>query len=243
MVKPKTIFVCDACGSDTPKWEGRCPACGEWNSLAETRLQIPRGGRVRSWTGAAPAEAVELSQVTMDRAERLRVTSREVNRALGGGVVPGSLTLVAGDPGIGKSTLLLRIAADVAAACGTALYVSGEESPAQVRIRADRMSISGNGLFLLGATQLDEVLGHLDVHRPALVIVDSVQTLYDSSISSEPGGVAQTSECTRRLLEWAKSTGVPVLLSGHVTKGGPDSGAPDSWSTWSTSCSTWRARP
>ena len=224
MVKPKTIFVCDACGSDTPKWEGRCPACGEWNSLAETRLQTSSGGRARSWTGVAPSEAVELSRVSMDRTNRLHVSSREVNRAFGGGVVPGSLTLIAGDPGIGKSTLLLRVAADVAAGDGTALYVSGEESPAQVRMRADRMSVSGDGLFLLGATQLNEVLGHLDRHRPSLVVVDSVQTLHDNSVSSEPGSVAQTSECTRRLLEWAKSTGVPVLLSGHVTKGGQIAG-------------------
>ena len=224
MVKPKTIFVCDACGSDTPKWEGRCPACGAWNSLAEMKLQAHKGDRARSWMGAAPAEAIELSQVTMDRTNRLRVSSQEVNRAFGGGIVPGSLTLVAGDPGIGKSTLLLRVAADAAAAGGTTLYVSGEESPAQVRMRADRMSISGDGLFLLGATQLDEVLEHLDRRRPSVAVVDSVQTLYDNSVSSEPGGVAQTSECTRRLLEWAKSTGVPVLLSGHVTKGGQIAG-------------------
>jgi DNA repair protein RadA/Sms len=186
-------------------------------------MKLHKGGRARSWTGAAPAEAIELSQVTMDCTSRLRVSSQEVNRAFGGGIVPGSLTLIAGDPGIGKSTLLLRIAAD-AAAGGTTLYVSGEESPAQVRMRADRMSISGDGLFLLGATQLDEVLGHLDRRRPSVAVVDSVQTLYDTSVSSEPGGVAQTSECTRRLLEWAKSTGVPVLLSGHVTKGGQIAG-------------------
>ena len=223
VAKAKTVFVCEACGNETLKWEGRCPACGQWNSLGEVKLDRA-GSRGRSWTGLQGAEALELSQVTTDHVPRLHVASQEANRAFGGGIVPGSLTLIAGDPGIGKSTLLLRVAADVAGDESPALYVSGEESPAQVRMRADRMSVSGKNLFLLAATRLDEVLDHLDRYKPTLAVIDSIQTLHDDAVSSEAGSVAQIRECTRRLMEWAKSSDVPILLSGHVTKGGDIAG-------------------
>ena len=143
---------------------------------------------------------------------------------LGGGIVPGSLTLVAGDPGIGKSTLLLHLAADVSSAEGKTLYVSGEESPAQVKMRADRLGISGRNLYLLSATALGEVFSHLEEHRPALVVLDSVQTIYDESLSSEAGSITQIRECTRTLMEWAKAKSIPIIMSGHVTKGGDIAG-------------------
>ena len=143
---------------------------------------------------------------------------------LGGGIVPGSLILIAGDPGIGKSTLLLRLAADVSSTRGKTLYVTGEESAAQVKMRADRIGVSGQDLYVLPATHMDEVMGRLDEQSPALAVVDSIQTLYQDSISSEPGSVAQIRECTRVLMEWAKSRNVPIILSGHVTKGGDIAG-------------------
>lgn len=143
---------------------------------------------------------------------------------LGGGIVPGSLILIAGDPGVGKSTLLLRLAADVSSTQGTTLYVTGEESAAQVKMRADRIGVSGQGLYVLPATDLGEVLSRLDEQSPTLAVVDSIQTIYQDSLSSEPGSVAQIRECTRGLMDWAKNRGVPIVLSGHVTKGGDIAG-------------------
>ena len=221
--KAKTHFVCDSCGNDTPKWAGRCPSCRQWNTLVEMRSDR-RDSRSRSWTPERIAEAQELSAVSADGIPRLKLASTEANRVLGGGIVPGSLALVAGDPGIGKSTLLLRLAADVSRAVGDTLYVSGEESAAQVRMRADRMGISGERLYLLQATVLDEVMGYLSSRVPKLVVVDSIQTLYDDGLSSPAGSVAQVRECARVLMEWAKARNVPVLLSGHVTKGGDIAG-------------------
>jgi DNA repair protein RadA/Sms len=167
---------------------------------------------------------MELSEVSTERLPRLPVSSEELSRVLGGGVVPGSVTLVAGDPGIGKSTLLLRLAADISSAGSKVLYVTGEESMAQVKMRADRLSIPGQGLFLLQSTALGQVMQYLDDARPSLAIIDSIQTLYDDSLPSGAGSVAQIRECTRALTEWAKTNNVPVVLTGHVTKGGEIAG-------------------
>jgi len=167
---------------------------------------------------------MELSEVSTERLPRLPASSEELNRVLGGGVVPGSVTLVAGDPGIGKSTLLLRLAADIADAGGKVLYITGEESMAQVKMRADRLSIPGQGLFLLQSTALGQVMQYLDDTRPSMAIIDSIQTLYDDSLPSGAGSVAQIRECTRALTEWAKTNNVPVVLTGHVTKGGEIAG-------------------
>ena len=221
--KAKTVYICDSCGNESPKWEGRCPSCGEWNTMAEFR-QDSREARGKGWTGATTLPATELSRVSAERLPRRQFSSEEVNRVLGSGIVPGSLVLVAGDPGIGKSTLLLRMAADIASSGGQALYVTGEESMAQVRMRADRLGISGERLFILQATALDEVMGHLAEIAPAFAVVDSIQTVYDDSVASTAGSVAQIRECTRALMEWAKAKGVPIVLSGHVTKGGDISG-------------------
>ncbi len=221
--REKTVFICNSCGDESVRWEGRCPGCGEWNSLIEARRSA-RGPSVGSWTGDADGAPVELAEVAADAVPRLRLSSPEVNRVLGGGVVPGSLTLIAGDPGIGKSTLLLRLAADVCGQDGKALYVCGEESSSQIKMRADRLGISGRGLYILPSTDLDHVLRYLEETRPLLAIVDSIQTLYDQSLPSGAGTVAQIRECTRRLIEWAKSKSVPIVLSGHVTKGGDIAG-------------------
>ena len=220
--KQRTVFVCDACGNETLRWEGRCPACGQWNTLAEVRRDAPRAGRGSSPASAGPA--LELSQVSTDDFPRTEVTSGEFNRVMGGGLVPGSLTLVAGDPGIGKSTLLLRVAADVAEAGGKALYACGEESASQVKLRAERLGITGRSLYLLPATDLGEILSQLEEHSPDLAVVDSIQTVFDDSVPSAAGTVAQIRECTRRLMDWAKSRDVPMILSGHVTKSGEIAG-------------------
>ena len=221
--RAKTIFVCDSCGNESPKWEGRCPSCGEWNTLVEHR---PERGEARngSWAGVGALPAQELSQVAIEGQPRLQLASGEVARVLGGGIVPGSVIVVAGDPGIGKSTLLLSVAADIATTVGQTLYVTGEESIAQVKMRANRLGVSGRRLILLQTTALDEVMSHLDKLRPVLGVVDSIQTVYDSSLASTAGSVAQIRQCTSTLMGWAKAKGVPLILTGHVTKGGDIAG-------------------
>ena len=221
--KARSIYVCDSCGNETPKWEGRCPSCGEWNTLGELHVG-KREARHGSWRGAASLPPQELSKVSAERLQRLRTSSSEVERVLGGGIVPGSVVVIAGDPGIGKSTLLLKVAADVARTAGKTLYVTGEESMDQVKMRADRLAVSGDGLFLLQATKLDEVMENLEKVRPVLAVVDSIQSVYDDSVESSAGSVTQIRECTRILMEWAKTQGVPIILTGHVTKGGDIAG-------------------
>ncbi|MBM3944767.1 MAG: DNA repair protein RadA [SAR202 cluster bacterium] len=223
--KPKSVFVCGECGNDTPKWEGRCPSCGAWNTLTEMRVGQPDGpGRQRQWLGNGARTAQELAGVSTEQRKRLPLPSAEVSRVLGGGIVPGSVVLIAGDPGIGKSTLLLRLADSIASANGPVLYVSGEESAGQVKLRAERLGVSGKGLFLLESTQLSEVLQQMEERKPSLVLVDSIQTMYDDAVQSGAGTVGQIRECARALIEWAKAHDVPVILTGHVTKGGDIAG-------------------
>jgi DNA repair protein RadA/Sms len=221
--KNKTQFVCESCGNDTPKWTGQCSSCAEWNTLVEMRVDALET-HTRAWDVASINDAEELSEVSVDQVPRLETGSSEVNRVLGGGVVPGSLVLVSGDPGIGKSTLLLKLASDVARVAGGVLYVSGEESAAQIKIRAERMGLSGQGVFLLEATDLDRVIMEAEARKPKLVVVDSIQTIYNARLEAAPASVSQIKECTRLLMGWAKSEGVPILLSGHVTKGGDVAG-------------------
>ena len=218
-----SVFVCESCGNESPKWEGRCPSCGEWNTLVEFR-QDGRQRRPGSWAGASALPVQELSKLSVEDLPRLLTSSAEVNRVLGGGIVPGSLIMVAGDPGIGKSTLLLRTAGHIAAASEPALYVTGEESAAQVKMRAERLGVSGQGLFLLQATALEEIMGQLEGIRPVLAVVDSIQTVHDETVPSTAGSVAQIRECARTLMQWAKASGTPIILTGHVTKGGDIAG-------------------
>ena len=220
--KEKTVFVCDSCGNDTAKWEGKCPSCGSWNTLAEVRQA--NGYNHRSWMSASRSMAVQLADVSTDDLPRIVTSSEEFNRVLGGGIVPGSLVLVAGDPGIGKSTILLRLAGDIAKSGSAVLYVSGEESASQIKLRADRLGIDGQNLYLLPATDIGDVLSQLDAEPPGLAVVDSIQTLYDRDVPSEPGSLSQIRECTRKLLDWAKARNVPVIVTGHVTKGGDIAG-------------------
>ena len=220
--RDKIVFLCDACRNESLRWEGQCPSCREWNTLVEARR--PQSDGRKTWHRAGSSPPVELSQVSTEDVPRLQTSSGELDRVLGGGIVAGSLCLIAGDPGVGKSTLLLDVAGSVSSSSDKTLYVSGEESAAQIKMRADRLGIYGRNLFLLPATDLEEVLRHLDEQSPALAVVDSIQTMYDPALSSAAGTVAQIRECARRLMEWSKGHDVPIILSGHVTKGGDIAG-------------------
>ena len=237
---PRTVFVCQECGYESGKWLGRCPGCGVWNSLVEERLGPPAGGRGPRLRRAAEAgaggnggaaEAVPIAEVALDDAVRRGTGLPEVDRVLGGGVVPGSLILVGGDPGVGKSTLALAVAHHMAGASSGAgdrrpvLYVSGEESVRQTKMRASRLGVDAPNLLVLAETDLDQIVSQIDRVRPSLVVVDSIQTVYRADITAAPGSVAQIRECTGDLLRLAKTEGGPaVLVIGHVTKEGAIAG-------------------
>ena len=210
----RAAYVCQACGATAPKWMGRCADCGEWNSLtARDAAGAPNTIDVNS---------IDLADVNTAEFDRLRLVGREVNRVLGGGIVRGSLVLVGGDPGVGKSTLLLQIADEVARKHGPVAYVSGEESPHQIKLRADRLGVEGRRLRVMAETDLDAVLD--SVRDVSLLIIDSVQTMFVRDAQAAPGSVAQVRECALRLLQWAKTSGVPALIAGHVTKDGAIAG-------------------
>jgi len=226
MVKNKqssrTVFICQQCGKETPKWLGHCPECHQWNSFVETIISSPT--RRVTPSQVMGSEAQELTQVSIKATPRLTLPSNEFNRVLGGGIVPSSLILVSGDPGIGKSTLLLQISAMVAQGRDTVLYVSGEESVSQIKLRATRLRIEGEGLYILAETNMEVILQRLTELSPSLVIIDSIQTVFSEELGSAPGSVGQIRECTMRLMRWAKPSGVPVLITGHVTKDGTIAG-------------------
>ena len=217
--KTRTEFVCTACENVTVKWEGQCRSCSAWNTIIERRDT----GRF-TWLRSDSQDAVHLADASVEDLPRMSLSSGEVNRVLGGGIVPGSLVLLAGDPGIGKSTLLLQVAAEVARRYSSVFYVTGEESVSQVKMRADRLGIDGQSLYILTQTNVEETLARLDERLPALAVIDSIQTMYDPALSSHPGNVSQIRECARRLLEWGKANNVPIILTGHVTKGGDIAG-------------------
>ena len=220
MVKPaRTVFVCQECGQESARWLGRCPDCQTWNSFVERAVAgAPFGGRA---TAAAPVEMCDLAG---EELLRLAVGLPEFERVLGGGIVPGSLILVGGDPGIGKSTLLLQVAVLAAAAGGSVLYVSGEESAQQLQMRARRLGSDGRGMFVVAETDLDGALQAADSLQPALVVVDSIQTVHSQASPSSPGSIGQLRECTMRLMQWAKGSGIPICIIGHVTKEGDIAG-------------------
>ncbi len=219
--KNKTVYVCNSCGAFSPKWQGRCPDCGEWNTYVET-VDTPKAATsVGSIDVATPRK---LSSVDANDLARHRVPLPEVSRVLGGGVVPGSLVLIGGDPGVGKSTLLLQLSSEMASSVGTVLYVSGEESVQQIRLRAARLGTVPDGLLVLSETRISRIADYIESARPGLVIIDSIQTMYVEDVESAAGSVSQVRECTMTLMRAAKGTGVPVFLVGHVTKEGAIAG-------------------
>jgi len=220
MPRPKNVFVCQNCGNESPKWLGRCPDCNEWNTYVET-LVTPTPKVAPS--GSA-TQAQELSRLPANSVPRIALPLAEFNRVLGGGIVPGSMVLIGGDPGIGKSTLLLEVASLTAESVGKVLYVSGEESAHQIKLRADRLGLRGEGLFLLPETDLQAIIERGQEMAPRLVIIDSIQTVHSNDLSSAAGSVGQVRECTQRLMRWAKSSNIPIFIVGHVTKDGSIAG-------------------
>jgi DNA repair protein RadA/Sms len=217
----KTVFVCQQCGKESPKWLGRCPDCQAWNSFVETKVSsLP----VSSRPYHSRNKGQELSRVEKGNLPRFDVGFAEVNRVLGGGLVPGSLVLVGGEPGIGKSTLLLQISAMMARTNKIVAYISGEESISQVKLRSERLGIEGKAIYFLPEPDLAAVLEYLGGLSPGLAIIDSIQTMYLEDVAGMPGSISQVRECTWRLERWAKQNNVPLLITGHVTKEGAIAG-------------------
>ncbi|MCU0482405.1 MAG: DNA repair protein RadA [Anaerolineae bacterium] len=227
MAKTRSKFVCSNCGKQTASYVGRCPNCGQFNTMQEVIEEVKKAGSVkqdRQTVGTMRSKPQRLRETDMTEEERLFVPVAEFNRVMGGGIVPGSITLIGGEPGIGKSTLLLQVSATLANDVGTVLYVSGEESARQIKMRADRLSLDAEDLFLLTETNLNTIMEHIKHVNPMIVIIDSIQTVYAEELDSSPGLVSQVRECASRLQAMAKSSGVSVFLVGHVTKEGSIAG-------------------
>jgi DNA repair protein RadA/Sms len=228
--KARTVYRCTECGAESPKWAGRCEACGEWNTLVEEPVSAaapPRSGAQRRVLGArglggggSVAAAPRLREVTGGATERWATGIDEFDFVLGGGLVPGSMVLVGGEPGIGKSTILLQVTGSLEAAGRATLYASGEESPLQVKLRADRLGGAAIEVPLLAETNLESVIATAADRAPALLVVDSIQTLFTADLEGAPGNVGQVRECAARLMRFAKESGTAVMVVGHVTKGG-----------------------
>jgi DNA repair protein RadA/Sms len=228
MARLRTVFYCTDCGNETPRWQGQCPACDAWNTLTEEPSQPRRSAGSAAGSparrGAVAAAPVALADVAGLATERWSTGMRELDFVLGGGVVPGSMVLVGGEPGIGKSTLLLQAAARLHAGARSTLYVSGEESAAQVRLRADRLAEPAGAVTFLGETRLEAVLRTVEQLEPDVIFIDSIQTVYSDDVDGAAGNVTQVRECAARLQRLAKETGAAVFLVGHVTKGGAVAG-------------------
>ena len=205
MAKSKTKFICHSCGYESAKWMGKCPGCGAWNTMVEETIKKAPANRRAAFS-------------------RVQTKLEEFNRVLGGGVVKGSLVLIGGDPGIGKSTLLLQVSAQLADTAGSVLYISGEESVKQTKLRADRLGINSQMLHVLSETDMEYISSAIQEMKPAFVVVDSIQTVYQSDITSAPGSVSQVRECTAELMKIAKTNGIPIFIVGHVTKEGSIAG-------------------
>lgn len=226
MAKSKTVFYCQNCGANAPKWIGKCPSCGEWNTYAEEVVQTaPKENQWRSSGNRKEAKASRprlISDIALEQSPRILLPDAELNRVLGGGLVPGSLTLLGGEPGIGKSTLLLQLAVYLKST--RILYISGEESEQQVRMRAERIGKIQSECYILTETTTQNIFQQIEQLQPSLVIVDSIQTLYSNVYESAPGTVSQIRGCAGELLRFAKETATPVLLIGHITKEGSIAG-------------------
>ncbi|HET7288022.1 MAG TPA: DNA repair protein RadA [Pyrinomonadaceae bacterium] len=219
-MKKETIFVCQNCGHKSGKWLGKCAECGEWNSLVEEKAQPVRRN------GFSPRDISAIPFTDIESQDDVRIPSgvTEFDRVLGGGIVPGTLVLIGGDPGIGKSTLLLQVADKLSAAGALVLYVSGEESERQIKLRGERLAVDAKNVYLLPETNLENIIKEIDRLKPGAVIVDSIQTVFSSVIDSAPGSVSQVREVAHQFLMLAKTRGVPIFLIGHITKEGSIAG-------------------
>lgn len=220
MSKIKKVFICQECGYISPKWLGRCPGCQEWNTMLEEIDPHSRAKESTSNITSLGTRPEPITDIVIDKEDRYSSGMEELDRVMGGGIVKGSLTLIGGDPGIGKSTLLLQVCNWLGTNHGTVLYVSGEESAKQIKLRADRLGANAKGLYLLCETNLDIILGHIENLRPDFVVIDSIQTTFNPDLSSAPGSVSQVRASTTVLMNMAKSRGITVFIVGHVTKEG-----------------------
>ncbi|MDX5424955.1 MAG: DNA repair protein RadA, partial [Exiguobacterium sp.] len=226
MAKLKTKYVCQSCGYESAKWMGRCPGCNEWNTLVEEFVEEKKAKRGAAFVHSSSRQLKpeRLADVVSQEETRVHTNSQEFDRVLGGGIVPGSLVLVGGDPGIGKSTILLQVSAHLAHSGRKVLYISGEESLKQTKLRAERLGLPTQDLYVLAETDMLMIERVIDEEEPGFVIIDSIQTVYMDEIQSAPGSVAQVRECTAALMKIAKTRGIAVFIVGHVTKQGSIAG-------------------
>jgi DNA repair protein RadA/Sms len=220
----KTSFVCQRCGYTSGKWLGKCPECGEWNSLVEEKTQPARKSAGRSSFQLRDVTAVAFTEIESQDDVRIPSGVTEFDRVLGGGIVPGTLVLIGGDPGIGKSTLLLQVADKLSGAGTIVLYVSGEESERQIKLRGERLAVAAKNVYLLPETNLEKIIDEVERLKPGAIIVDSIQTLFSGVIDSAPGSVSQVREVAHQFLLLAKNRGIPIFLIGHITKEGSIAG-------------------
>ncbi|MFF2879287.1 DNA repair protein RadA [Gottfriedia sp. NPDC057991] len=224
--KNKTKFVCQSCGYESVKWIGKCPACNEWNTMVEF-IEQPASSRRLTFNTNATVEGtkpISIMEVEIGTETRIETSFDEFNRVLGGGIVLGSLVLIGGDPGIGKSTMLLQVSSQLAKKDHKVLYVSGEESQKQIKLRAERLGVATQNLYVLSETDLSYIARYMDEMSPDFVVIDSIQTIYLQEVTSAPGSVSQVRECTSELMKIAKTKGIPIFIVGHVTKEGSIAG-------------------
>ncbi len=222
MAKTKTVYFCSNCGNESPKWLGKCPNCGEWNTYVEEKVQVKSSKESLLPKSGQAAAPVRLSEIEQSTEERIQMPSGELNRVLGGGLVAGSIILIGGEPGIGKSTLVLQNMLRIRSR--KVLYVSGEESARQLKMRADRLGAYGGECYILCETSLEKIFKQIDLCNPGVVVIDSIQTIASEALESSAGSVGQVRECAATLLKYAKESGTPVILIGHINKEGSIAG-------------------